>query len=136
MDLKDWVSFVIGIVIMALGILPLLEQYAGLKTNMSEFLAQGWFVSALPYIVAIGGFYLLMESIREITNSSSVGWMSFWIGAAVMAVGVLVVLGQFGIVGGAFAMPFLAGPGGAAIYKIIFIIEGFFLMIATFAMEI
>lgn len=136
MDFKDWVSFFVGIFIIALGLIPLLEKYTAINLGVSSFLDQGWFVGAIPYIIAIAGFYLLIESIREITNSSAVGGFSFLIGAVVMAIGILAVLGKQGILTGPLGLHFLTGTAGFIIYNIIFIIEGFFLMIATFAMEI
>ncbi|MFC1728189.1 hypothetical protein ACFLZ7_01845 [Nanoarchaeota archaeon] len=136
MDMKDWISFFFGIVIIALGLVPILETYTAINFGLSGFLEQGWFVAALPFIVAIAGFYLLIESVREITNSSSVGWVSFWIGAILMTVGVGAVLGSRGIGPEWFNLPFLTGATGILVYRLIFMVEGFFLMIATFAMEI
>lgn len=136
MDAKDWISFFIGIIITALGLIPLLETYTALQLGFSAFLSQGWFMSAIPFIVAIAGFYLLVESVREIANSSSIGWMSFWIGAAIMIVGAMPVLANFGIGPAWFALPFLSGEAGLLIYRLLFIVEGIFLTIATFAMEI
>ena len=91
-----------------------------------------WFIAALPYILAIAGFYLLIESIMEISNSNSAGTISFLIGSIIMILGLLPVLHGFGIGPEWFSMGFISNPW---IYRIIFMVEGIFLMIATFAME-
>jgi hypothetical protein len=86
-----------------------------------------WFAFSLPlklltWVIVIGGFYLIINSFIEITNSNVVGWVSFFIAAAITVMGILQVIGK------------VAWPN-ALFFNIIFIILGLFLMIATFAME-
>ena len=88
----------------------------------------------LAYAVALLGFYLVVNSIIEITNSNSIGWFSFLVALLVMAIGVLHVLGQFGVVSGFLAMGFL--EGSMWIFNVIFVVLGLFLMLACFAMEL
>lgn len=135
--LRDWVSFFVGLALFVLGLVPLLEQFNVIAWGFSTFLSQSWFVAALPYIAAIAGFYLLIEAIEEIINSSSIGWISFGIGAILMVVGLLPILANYGILSSAFSLQgMLSGAAGLLIYRIIFIVEGIFLIIATFAMEL
>ncbi len=118
MELKDWISGLVGLVIFCLGLFPLLN---------SRGIGPGWWAFSLPvkllsWVVVIGGFYLVINSFIEITNSNVVGWLSFLIAAVITVLGVLQVLGRIGWISG-------------IVFNIIFIIVGFFLIIATFAME-
>lgn len=88
-------------------------------------------MTAVPYILAILGFYLAVESIIELTNSNHIGWLSFFIGLAIMVVGLLPALQAFGIGPGLFGITL-----NPLVYHIVFVIEGVFLMIAMFAMEL
>ena len=131
MEAKDWVSFFVGLVVLAFGALPMLHNWG---------VGPAWFdlptlpVKILAYAVALLGFYLVVNSIIEITNSNSIGWFSFLVALLVMAIGVLHVLGQFGVVSGFLAMGFL--EGSMWIFNVIFVVLGLFLMLACFAMEL
>lgn len=117
-ELKDWISGLVGLIILCLGLFPLLNKYN---------IGPDWFAFNLPvkllsWVVVIGGFYLIINSFIEITNSNVVGWISFFIAAIITVLGVLQVLGKITWISG-------------MVFNIIFIIIGLFLMIATFAME-
>ena len=118
MEVKDWISGLVGLVILSLGLLPLLNSLG---------IGPAWFNFSLPvklasWIVAIGGFYLIIDSFIEITNSNVIGWISFLVAAVITVLGILQVLGRIHWISG-------------IVFNIIFIILGLFLMIATFAME-
>lgn len=118
MEPKDWISGLVGALIFCLGLLPLLN---------ARGIGPGWFglnlpIKLLSWVVVIGGFYLVINSFIEITNSNIVGWLSFFIAAIITVLGVLQVLGKITWISG-------------MVFNIIFIIIGLFLMIATFAME-
>ena len=123
MQPRDWISGLIGAVIFLLGLLPILGKFTFLN-NLP--------ISLLIWIVAGAGFYLMVNSIIEITNSNIIGWWSFGIAISVLIIGLLPLLHSFGIGPSWFEFKWLS----RAIYNIIFIIEGVFLMIATFAMEL
>ena len=123
MQARDWVSGLIGAVIFLLGLFPLLGKFEFLN-NLP--------VSLLTWIVAGAGLYLAMNSIIEITNSNVVGWWSFIIAIVVLVIGLLPLLHGFGIRPAWFEFSWL----NRTVYNIIFLLEGFFLMIATFAMEL
>ena len=62
MEPKDWISGLVGAVIFCLGLLPLLN-------NLS--IGPGWFgfnlpIKILSWMVAIGGFYLVINSFRGV----------------------------------------------------------------------
>ena len=126
---KDWMSLFIGFLIAAMGALPLLSKMGvGPSWFAMEFLP----VQIFAYIAAAAGFYLMVNSVIEITNSNSIGWISFMIAGLFLVVGLLQVLNKFGIGPGWFALTFIK----QTVYHVIFLIEGLFLMIAAFAMEL
>ncbi len=120
MQIKDWISFFVGAVVFLLGFLSLFR-----KMNILP-------VSVFAYIAAVAGFYLMVESVIEITNSNIIGWWSFIIACIVLVIGVPPMLNSFGVGPAWFAFPWLS----QTIYHIVFMIEGVLLMIACFAMEL
>lgn len=123
MQLRDWVSGAVGAVILLLGLLPLIGRFEFLN-NLSG--------TVVIWIVALAGFYLMINSVIEITNSNIVGWVSFGIAVAALIIGFFPVLHSLGVGPGWFEFAWI----GRTAYNIIFIIEGAFLMVATFAMEL
>ena len=123
MQTRDWVSGIVGAIIFLLGLLPLLGKFDFLNSMP---------ISLLTWIVAGAGLYLAMNSVIEITNSNIVGWWSFIIAVALLVIGLFPLLHTFGIGPAWFEFKWLS----VTAYHIIFVIEGFFLMIATFAMEL
>ena len=118
MEPKDWISGLVGLIILGLGLLPLLNNWG---------IGPAWFSLSLPvkilsWVVVVGGFYLIINSFIEITNSNIVGWLSFLIAAVITVWGILQVMGK------------VTWPSGI-VFNIVFIVLGLFLMIATFAME-
>ncbi|NOZ81033.1 MAG: hypothetical protein GXP63_05145 [DPANN group archaeon] len=127
---RDWISFLIGSILAGLGLFPLLNSF-----NVGP----AWFAldnvvpfTIFAYIAAGMGLYLLMNSFIEITNSNKVGWISFLIALAVLAIGLLKLLADFNFVGAWADFPWLS----ETVYYIIFTLEGLFLMVAGFAMEL
>jgi len=127
---RDYISGVIGLVLFIFGLVPILESFNVLNFGITGILASTWFAAAIPFVLAILGLYLAIESVEELFNSNSIGWISFIIGAIVLVVGLLLSLKAFGIGPGLFGL--VISP---IIYSIIFLIEGAFLMIAMFMME-
>ena len=123
MQMRDWISGAVGAVIFLLGLMPML----GYLTFLNDLPA-----TLMIWIVAGAGLYLAVDSIIEITNSNIVGWWSFGVAIAVLVIGLFPLLHSFGIGPAWFAFNWL----NRTAYNVIFIIEGVFLMIATFAMEL
>ena len=123
MQMRDWISGLLGAIIFLLGLLPLIGKFTFLN-DLSATL--------VIWIVAIAGLYLAVNSVIEITNSNIVGWWSFGIAVAALIIGLFPLLHSFGIGASWFEFRWLS----RTFYNIIFVIEGIFLMIATFAMEL
>ncbi|MBN1543920.1 hypothetical protein JW898_00480 [Candidatus Woesearchaeota archaeon] len=132
MEAKDIISFIVGILLFALGLLPLLSKLGIGPSwfNVWSFLP----VTIISWIVAVGALYLVIDSVIEITNSSAIGFVSIIIAFVCLLIGVLPILANFGIGPSFFALGFL-GPVSRYLFDLVFIIEGVFLMIAMIAME-
>ena len=131
MEAKDYLSGLVGLVVLAAGLIPILESMKVVNLGITGIIHSSAFSSAIPYILAVLGFYLAIESIVELTNSNHIGWMSFLIGVAIMAIGLLPALQSFGIGPGLFGLTL-----PAMVYNVIFVIEGLFLLIAMWSMEL
>ena len=121
MQMRDWVIGLIGVIIGALGILSLIGV---LPFELSR--------NALVWIAAVAGLILLYASIIEITNSNVMGTVSIIAAGIILIISLLPALNGIGWLGDWASFSWV----GEAIYKIILIVEGIFLAIATFAMEL
>lgn len=121
MQMRDWIIGLIGLATGAVGLLSLLKI---LPFDLSR--------SILVWIAAISGFILLYASIVEITNSNVMGTISIIAAGITLIVSVLPLLNSFGWLGSWAEFKLLT----ESFYKIFLVIEGIFLMIATFAMEL
>ena len=117
MQMRDWISGLVGLIIVLIGLSSFWSRLSFLKDVFSA--------SVLRWIVVVAGVYLAWNSIVEITNSNVVGWGSFIVAIIAAVIGLLpnIPWFEFGLFSSAF-------------YSIVLVIEGIFLMIATFAMEL
>ncbi|HLG23704.1 MAG TPA: hypothetical protein VI564_02110 [Candidatus Nanoarchaeia archaeon] len=114
MQMRDWVSGAVGIVLFILG----LSVFWGKLSFLKDLIPN----TILRWVVLIAGLYLAWNSIVEITNSNVVGWFSFGVAAVSLIIG---------------ALPFFGMEVfSALVYQLVLIAQGLFLMIATFAMEL
>ena len=121
MQMRDWVIGIIGVIIGALGILSLIGL---LPFELSK--------SALVWVSAIAGLILLYAAIIEITNSNVMGTVSIILAGIALVVSLLPALNSLGILGSWAEFSWI----GETVYRIILAIEGVFLAISTFAMEL
>ena len=123
-DPKNWSALLIGFLLMALGILPMLQNFKII--TWAGFLTTGkWYLTMAPYLLAAGGIYLLIDSFME---DDTMRIVSIIVSLVIISVGIINVLSAFKII--AFSIPFV----GPMLYYTLFIIEGLFLVIAAFAM--
>lgn len=121
MQMRDWIVGAIGIVVGAFGLLSLMNI---LPFELSR--------TALIWITAVGGLILLYAAIIEITNSNIMGTISIIAAGIILIISLLPALNGIGWLGDWASFSWI----GEAVYKIILVIEGIFLAIATFAMEL
>ena len=121
-DPKNWSALIVGLLLMALGIIPLL--------NKLKVIGFGSFLNSLvptiaTFILAAGGIYLLIDSFME---DDHMRMMSIIVAIVIIAVGIIQMLHGFNIIG--FEIPFV----NDVVYYILFVIEGLFLFLAAFFM--
>ena len=121
MQMRDWVIGLIGVIIGALGLLSLIGI---LPLDLSK--------NALVWITAVAGLILLYASIIEITNSNVMGTVSIIAAGVVLIISLLPALNGIGWLGDWASFSWIS----EAVYKVILVIEGAFLAVATFAMEL
>ena len=121
MQMRDWIMGAIGLIVGALGLLSLMGL---LPFELPR--------SILIWIAAIAGFILLYASIIEITNSNIMGTVSIIAAGIVLIISLLPALNGIGWLGDWALFSWI----GEAVYKVILVIEGAFLAVATFAMEL
>ncbi len=121
MQMRDWIIGAIGILIGAFGLLSLIGI---MFSDVSK--------TALVWIAALAGFVLLYAAIIEITNSNVLGTVSLIVAGIALVISLLPALNSLGWLGSWAAFSWI----GETIYKLVLIVEGIFLAIATFAMEL
>ncbi len=121
MQMRDWIIGLIGLVIGAIGLLSLLKI---LPFELSR--------GVLVWIAAIAGIILLYAAIIEVTNSNVMGTVSLILAGIILVVSLLPALNGLGWLGSWAEFKWI----GEIIYKMILVVEGAFLMVATFAMEL
>ncbi len=120
-SVRHWISFFVGAIIFALGLLPLIGKAPVFLDNVPGAVAM--------YIVAFGGLYIIVDSFFEFTFHSGVGISTLLIGLAVFALGLITILHSMGKI--TFGISFLT----PVVYQILFMLEGLFLMMACFIMD-
>ena len=122
MQMRDWITGLIGTLLLVFGLLPLLGILSFLNDIPSK---------VLVWVVLFFGLFLLYCSIVEITNSNIIGWVSFFVAGILILTVLLPLLSTLGIGPSWFgySLP-------RSMFNVIFIIQGAFLMAATFAMEL
>lgn len=122
---KHWISILIGLLLMALGILPLLSQLGIIGLAFDTWI--GKIASIFAYIIAAGGLYLIIDSFHEIGSMApTLGWITLIVGVIVLAFGIIQALHSFGTI--SWQIPTLP----EVVYYAIFIFEGILLFIAGF----
>lgn len=122
---KGWIALVIGLLVTALGLIPLLATWNVIGFNLPEFMLN-IIPSIAVWLIAGLAIYLFIDAIMEDATMKVISIIAALI---FLAIGVIQILFQFGVIG--FSIPFL----GPLAYYIIFTLEGIFIFIAAFAMD-
>ena len=118
MGVRKVISFVLGLVFLALGLLPLLG------VNLPPIPALVLWLLALA-----GGIYLLIDAYKERMGmglSKFIMWLSVIVGLLILTLGLIPILNSMGVL--AFALPVL----GAAVVNILYTVAGVLLIIGSF----
>ena len=125
-DVLSWISLPLGLVLIALGLIPLMQTFNLITWGLPVFLS-GLIGSFVPFIISIVAIYLIIEAfLEDITDA--MGIITAVVSLIVLALGIIVILGSFGVIG--FTIPFLS----MTLYNALFIILGILAIIAAFIM--
>ena len=114
---KSTISLVLGLVVGALGLVPILNNLGVTKFSLPAFSE-----TVLLVLLIIGGLYLVINGFMEVAMVPSVGWISIIGGGSVAVIGILKILGKVAFVA------ILAGT----FLNVIFIFMGVLLIIGAF----
>ena len=118
---KSLPGLILGLIILAMGIFPLLNQFGVIGFDL-PYTPAG---IVLEIILALGGVYLFIMGIME--DVDFMKWVSIIAGVIVATIGILPLLANFGI---NIAIPFLAFLYSPYLYVII----GLLMLIGVFLM--
>lgn len=117
---KYWLSLISGLIIIALGGIPLANSWGWISFNLPF----GLTLNILLWFVAAAGAYLLIDSF--LSEDDMVMWTSAIVAVLILAIAIIQILSNFGIIG--FSIPFLS----LMLLRILFVVEGIGLVIAGF----
>ncbi len=123
---KSIPSLIVGLLLLALGGIPLLGQLGLVGLALPGFLT-GVIGSIAIYIVAAGGLYMIIDGFLEGIDEPN-GIFTFVIGLIILVIGIINILSGVGILG--FTIPFMT----TMVFNILFVVEGLFLAIGAFFM--
>ena len=123
---KGWISMIVGLILLAIGLVPLLNGWGVIQFGLPGFLTS-LLSGIIVYLLAIGALYLIIDAFMEDVGDP-IGMTTLIVGVLIFALGIIALLNSFGVIG--FSIPFL----NDMIYNILFAIEGIFLIIAAFVM--
>ncbi len=125
---RDTISFVVGLILLAFGIIPLLNKFGVIGWNLPGFLVNLG-TGVLVWIVAIAGLYILIDGFIE-PPMHIFHWLLIIAGLIMMVLGLIPILHTFGVIG--FSMP---GMDSMILYWIVISLEGLGLAIAGLTMH-
>lgn len=117
---KYWISLVAGIIVVALGGIPLLNSWGILGFSLPFALS----MNILLWLVAAVGAYLLIDTF--LSEDDAVMWTSAIIAVVILAIAIIQILSNFGVIG--FGIPFIT----LTLLRVLFVVEGAGLIIAGF----
>jgi hypothetical protein len=121
-DPKKWVSFSLGISLLALGVIPFLSNFGFIAFGLPGFLESIIGKIAL-WVIAAVGIWLLIEGFME---EDTIRVITIITALLFLSIGVIQLLFNFSII--SWGIPWLS----LNVYYAIFTIEGILLIIATF----
>lgn len=128
MSARDWISFFVGLLLFAVGLIPLLNKFGVLPFGLPGFMT-GLIASIFFWIIAIAGLYIIIDGLIE-PAGHMIHTMLIVTGILFVLIGLVPILNQFGVI--KFDIPFLKD---LIVYNIIITIEGLMLMSAGFTMR-
>lgn len=126
---RDTISFIVGLILAAFGIIPLLNTLKVLSFNLPGFLLN-LPVSVLIWVIAVAGLYIVVDGFIE-PPMHMFHWALILGGVILLIIGLIPLLFSFKVIG--FTVPFLGE--NLIVYQVMIGIEGLFLAIAGLTMH-
>lgn len=126
---RDTISFIVGLILAAFGIIPLLSNLKVLSFNLPDFLLN-LPVSVLVWVIAVAGLYIVVDGFIE-PPMHMFHWALILGGVILLVIGLIPLLFSFKVIG--FTVPFLGE--NLIVYQVMIGIEGLFLAIAGLTMH-
>ena len=120
---KGWLALIIGLVALALGLIPLLADFGVIGWNLPQFLLDIMTTFMLYFIIIIA-IVLFIDSIWE---DDMLRIVSMVVAVLIVVAGLIPILNSFGVIG--FTIPL-----SQVFVSVLLMIEGIFLGIASVAM--
>jgi hypothetical protein len=120
---RDTISFFVGVLLFAVGLLPLLIRFGVLDWKLPEFMTSLPFSVAI-WIIAVAGFYIIIDGFIE-PPAHNLHWFLIVAGVVLFVVGLLPILYNFGVLG--FNLGSLLS--NLIVYQSLITLEGILLMI-------
>ena len=121
---KGRISILVGILVTALGLVPLLNAWGVIGFNWPEVVLNiipGVAIWALPALA----LFLFADAVDE---DDTIRVVTVILGLVFLVFGAVQILNKFGVIGFGVNL-------SDVVYQIAFVVEGLFLTIATFAMD-
>jgi len=119
---RDTVSFFIGLILLALGLIPLLSYFKVIGFALPGFLS-GLIGSIFIWIIAVGGAYIVIDGFIE-PPLHSLHWILILLGFVFLVIGLVPLLHKFNVI--PFTINFLESM---VVYNIVIAVEGFLLLV-------
>ena len=126
---RDTFSFIVGLILAAFGIIPLLNSFKLVAWNLPDFLLN-MPVSILVWVIAVAGAYIVIDGFIE-PPMHIFHWALILGGFILLVVGLIPILYSFKAIG--FTVPFLGE--NLIVYQVLIGVEGLFLAIAGLTMH-
>ncbi len=123
---KGWVALIVGLLVTAIGGIPLASSL-----NLLPFSLPGFIANLIPAIAIwlIPAIALLLFIDSAVWEEDFSRMISVLVALVFLVLGIIEILHKFSII--SFGIPFLTDT----VYYIIFLLEGIFLILAAFWME-
>lgn len=121
---KGYLSAIAGLLLIALGLIPLLSTFGVIGWNLPTFML-GIIGKIVFYIAAGAGLWLIVTGFME---DDTLRLITIVLGVIILVAALIPLLNSFGVIG--FSLGFL----NLTVFQVIFVLEGILLIIAAFAM--
>jgi hypothetical protein len=120
---RDTISFFVGLLILALGLIPLLNHFKVIGFGLPGFLTT-LIASIFIWIIAVAGLYVVIDGFIE-PPMHSLHWILIVLGVTFLIVGLIPILHNFNVI------PFtiLSVLDNLVVYNIVIAVEGLLLLI-------